>query len=185
MLWTMAEPLLATQLGSPPQPQGNNSDRYIPHGVYRGAGEDDWVSIAVTNDEQWRSLCLIVPQLSSMATMMFRERAERRAAIDEVLADWLRPRASKPAAAELLSAGIPAAALATSLDLINDDHLRHRGFWEAHGTGVLPGLPWHASFGCTSGVAPELGADTEMVLRDVLDFSSDEIAALRRSGALG
>src|SRR6516225_9119139 len=31
MLWTMAEPLLATQLGTPPQPQGNNSDRYVPH----------------------------------------------------------------------------------------------------------------------------------------------------------
>jgi crotonobetainyl-CoA:carnitine CoA-transferase CaiB-like acyl-CoA transferase len=185
MLWTMAEPLLATQLGVPPQPQGNRSERYVPHGVYRCAGEDDWVSIAVTNDEQWRSLCLIVLQLSSMATMMFRERAERRAAIDEVLADWLRPRASKPAAAELMGAGIPAAALATSLDLVNDDHLRHRGFWEAHGTGVLPGLPWRASFGRTSGAAPELGADTEKALRDVLDFSSDEIAALRRSGALG
>src|SRR5208282_3704807 len=30
MLWTMAEPLLATQLEAPPQPQGNRSDRYVP-----------------------------------------------------------------------------------------------------------------------------------------------------------
>src|SRR5204863_540756 len=42
MLWTMAEPLLATQLDAPPQPQGNSSDRFVPHGVYRCAGEDDW-----------------------------------------------------------------------------------------------------------------------------------------------
>ena len=33
MLWTMAEPLLATQLDAPPKPRGNRSDRYAPHGV--------------------------------------------------------------------------------------------------------------------------------------------------------
>src|SRR5262249_12747957 len=49
MLWTMAEPLLATELRAPPQPQGN---RYVPHGVYRCAGEDNWISLAVTMDEE-------------------------------------------------------------------------------------------------------------------------------------
>ena len=185
MLWTMAEPLLATQLATPPQPQGNHSDRYVPHGVYRCSGEDDWISIAITSDEEWRSLCGIVPGLSSMADMRFRERMERRAAINDALAAWLRHKVAKTLAAELLRAGIPAAALATSLDLVNDDHLRERGFWEAHGTSNLPVVPWHASFGRTSGTAPEPGADTEMVLRDVLEMSSDHIAALRQSGALG
>jgi crotonobetainyl-CoA:carnitine CoA-transferase CaiB-like acyl-CoA transferase len=185
MLWTMAEPLLATQLGAPPQPQGNRSDRYVPHGVFRCAGEDDWVGIAVTTDDAWRRLCAIVPSLSSMAGMGFRERAEQRVAIDDALTDWLRPQTADVVATELLKAGIPAAALSTSLDLVNDDHLRQRGFWEAHGTGVLPGLPWHAGFGRASRPAPELGADTDAVLREVLDFSSDEIAALHRSGALG
>jgi crotonobetainyl-CoA:carnitine CoA-transferase CaiB-like acyl-CoA transferase len=185
MLWTMAEPLLATQLGAPPQPQGNRSERYVPHGVYRCAGEDDWVSFAVTNDQEWRRLCAIVPDLMRMGGLELRERKIQRARIDEALTAWSRARAAKAVAAELLSAGVPAGALATSLDLVASDHLRERGFWEAHGTGVLPGLPWHASFGRTSGAAPELGADTEKVLRDVLDFSSDEIAALGQSGALG
>jgi len=185
MLWTMAEPLLARQLGAPPQPQGNNSDRYIPHGVYRCSGEDDWISIAVTSNEEWRKLCAVVPGLSSMADLGFRERTEQRAVIDDALADWARARPAKAVAAELLSAGIPAAALATSLDLVNDDHLRHRRFWEPNGTGALPGLPWHASFGRATGTAPELGADTEKVLKEVLDLSPDRIAALGQSGALG
>jgi crotonobetainyl-CoA:carnitine CoA-transferase CaiB-like acyl-CoA transferase len=64
-------------------------------------------------------------------------------------------------------------------------HLRARGFWDAYGDGVLPGLPWHASFGRASGPAPGLGADTDMVLRDVLGMSGEEIARLRASGALG
>jgi crotonobetainyl-CoA:carnitine CoA-transferase CaiB-like acyl-CoA transferase len=185
MLWTMAEPLLATELGNPPQPQGNRSDRHVPHGAYRCAGDDDWVSIAVTTDDEWRRLCKMVPALSAMAGMGLSERAEQRAEVDNALAGWLRPRAARKVAAELLCAGIAAAALATSLDLVGSEHLRERGFWEPHGAGVLPGLPWHASFGRASGAAPELGADTDTVLSEVLDFSPDQIAALRRSGALG
>ena len=50
---------------------------------------------------------------------------------------------------------------------------------------MLPGLPWNASFGRKSGPAPELGADTDAVLTEVLDLSPDEISALRRLGALG
>ena len=64
-------------------------------------------------------------------------------------------------------------------------YLRERGFWETHGTGILPGLPWRASFGRVSGAAPELGADTDAVLREVLSLSRDEIAALRDLGAFG
>ena len=33
MLWTMAEPLLQTQLDSPPMPRGNDSENYFSHGV--------------------------------------------------------------------------------------------------------------------------------------------------------
>jgi crotonobetainyl-CoA:carnitine CoA-transferase CaiB-like acyl-CoA transferase len=185
MLWTMADPLLATQLGAPPQPQGNGSSRYAPHNVYRCAGGDDWISIVVRSDEEWRRLCAVVPALSPMAGSGFRERVAQRAAIDDALATWLRPQIAHCAAAELRHAGIPAAALATSRDLVDSDHLRERGFWDAHGAGILPGLPWHASFGRSSGAAPELGADTDTVLGEVLDLPPAEIAALRRSGAFG
>ena len=185
MLWTMAEPLLATQLAAPPQPLGNHSSRYVPHGVYRCAGDDEWISVVARNDEEWRRLCAIAPALSPMAGFGFRERAERRIAIDEALAAWLRPQAADVAATELLRAGIPAAALAHALELVESDHLNERGFWEAHGPGVLPGLPWRASFGRVSGAAPELGEDTEVILGELLRLSSDEIAMLRNSGVLG
>jgi benzylsuccinate CoA-transferase BbsF subunit len=185
MLWTMAEPLLATQLGTPPQPQGNYSARCVPHGAYRCAGEDDWISIAVTTDEEWRQLCTIVPALSPMAGLGFRERAAQRASIDSAFAAWVRPYTAEAVATEFLKAGIPAAALATSRDLVDSKHLHERGFWEPDAAGVLPGLPWRASFGRTYGSAPELGADNETVLRDVLDMSSGQVSALRQSGALG
>jgi crotonobetainyl-CoA:carnitine CoA-transferase CaiB-like acyl-CoA transferase len=185
MLWTMAEPLLATQLDGPAQPQGNRSDSYVPHGVYRCAGDDDWISIVVRNDEEWRRLCALVPVLSPMAGLEFHERVVQRATIHGALAEWLRPRDADRTAVKLVGAGIPAAGLATSRDLVASYHLRERGFWDAHGAGVLPGLPWRASFGRSSGAAPELGADTDSVLREVLCLAADEIGALRKSGAFG
>jgi len=185
MLWTMAEPLLAAQLGAPPQPRGNRSDRCVPHGVYRCAGDDDWISVAVRDDADWRRLCTIVPPLSAMAGLGIADRQQRLGAIDDILSAWACPHQARAAADELMRAGIPAAALAISRDLVESPHLRARGFWDADGTGVLPGLPWRASFGRTTGPAPGLGADTDRVLEQVLTLSREEIAALRQSGVLG
>jgi len=185
MLWTMAEPLLATQLTGPPKPAGNASNRYAPHGVYRCAGDDAWISVAVTHDDEWRVLCGMVPGLASIENFGCRERMRQGAVIDAALAAWLRGQSAPDAATALRRAGIPAAGLATSRDLVESSHLRARGFWQPHGAGVLPGLPWRTSFGRQSGAAPELGADTDAVLVELLGLSGDDVAALRRSGALG
>ena len=123
MLWTMAEPLLATQLAAPPQPRGNESSRHTPHGVYRCAGEDEWVSVAVTTDQQWQDLCALAPALAPMAEYRLDERQHCRAVIDEALAAWLHARPAAMAEAELLRAGIPAAALASARDLVDSKHL--------------------------------------------------------------
>ena len=185
MLWTMADPLLATQCDAPPEPQGNRSDSHVPHGAWRCTGDDDWISVAVSNDEQWRNLCAMVAELAPMTALNLGDRIARRDTIEERLAAWLRLQTAQTAADTLLNGGVPAAALANAVDLVASSHLRERGFWEPHGTGVLPGLPWRASFGRASGTAPTLGADTHAVLSQVLGRSPEEIAALRQSGALG
>lgn len=185
MLWTMAEPMLAVQSDAPPKPQGNRSSRHAPHGVWASAGGDDWVSVVVRDDEDWRRLCGLIPALRSRAEFGFEARVAALDAIDRALADWLAPQAAREAESTLLQAGVPAAALATSLDLVKSAHLAQRGFWEHFKTGVLPGLPWRASFGRACGPAPALGGDTDAVLAQVLGLAPDAIAALRRSGALG
>jgi crotonobetainyl-CoA:carnitine CoA-transferase CaiB-like acyl-CoA transferase len=88
-------------------------------------------------------------------------------------------------AAVLTRAGIPNASLARSADLVASKHLWERGFWEPSGSGVLPGLPWRASFGKAAGPAPGLGADTYAVLREVLGMPADEIRGMREAGVIG
>jgi len=185
MLWTMADPLLSAQLDGPPQPMGNLSATCAPHGAWRCAGEDAWLALAVRSDAEWRALCALVPGLSGLAALRVGQRRERHQEIDAALAEWLVRQAAADAAARLRAAEIPAAALADSAALAADEHLRLRGFWEDHATGVLPGLPWCSNHGRVKGPAPELGADTDAVLRDVLGLPDADIAALRRCGALG
>jgi crotonobetainyl-CoA:carnitine CoA-transferase CaiB-like acyl-CoA transferase len=185
MLWTMAAPVLAEQLGAPPLPAGNRSERHAPHGAYRCAGGDHWISVAVSDDAEWRRLCAIVPALAPLTHLGFAQRVEQERSIDDALSAWARLQDSAGAANEMLHAGIPAAALVTSVDLVDSRHLHERGFWERHRAGILPGLPWRATFGRISGPAPGLGAGTDTVLRDLLGIFPEGIAALRQSGALG
>jgi crotonobetainyl-CoA:carnitine CoA-transferase CaiB-like acyl-CoA transferase len=161
LLWTMAEPLLAAQLGAPVR---------TPRGIHATSGDDEWIGISAGSDAQWRSLCALVPGLAARC-------GER----DMVLSAWLRDQSAVDAARRLIDAGIPASPVAAFGDLVASDHLRARNFWE----DAQPGLPWQASFGRKTGAAPELGADTEAVLGDVLGLRGDEIEALRRSGAFG
>jgi benzylsuccinate CoA-transferase BbsF subunit len=172
MLWTLVEPLLAAQSGAPPMPMGNASTRYALHGAWRCAGDDDWISVVARTSDEWRALCSLVPGLSETT-------------IDAAMAEWAASQAAPAAARTLLDAGVPAAALARSEDLLKSPHLAARAFWDDGGAGKLPGLPWRASFGRTMGLAPDLGADTDDVLRSVLGLTGERIAALRSSGVLG
>jgi crotonobetainyl-CoA:carnitine CoA-transferase CaiB-like acyl-CoA transferase len=183
MLWTMAEPLLQTQLGSAPQPRGNDDDDFAPHGAWRCAGEDDWLALAVTNQREWRRLCEIIPALAPLAEYDLSRRLAQRQPIAAALAAWARPQSATAAEAVSRHANVPTAALASSIDLVARDHLQQRRFWDAHRDGVIPGLPWHASFGRACGLAPALGADTDAILRNILNYSAADIAALRAAGA--
>jgi len=185
MLWSMAAPVLSAQIDGPPQPAGNASMQCAPHGVYRCRGDDDWVSVVARDDAEWRALCKVVSGLRALATQTLSQRQASQAAIDAALTAWAQVTTSSEAEAELLAAGVPAAALARSGDLLKSTHLSARDFWTPDARGVLPGLPWQASFGRALGPAPGLGADTELVLRDVLGHSPERIAELRKLGALG
>lgn len=165
ILWTLAQPLLATQTGAPAEPKGNRSDCHAPHGAWRCAGEDAWISLAVRDDADWQRLCTVIPGLRARAAQQARDRVTDAAEIDLALSVWAGARDAAAAQRELRAAGIPAAALANAVDLTHDRQLLARGFWDAaSGGGSLPGLPWRASFGRAIGPAPALGEHTEEIV---------------------
>lgn len=171
MLWTMADPVLRAQIDGPLQPVGMGSERYALHGVYPCAGDDQWVAVA--SEAGWAALRDVVPGLADGGD------------VDAAIAAWSRGLTADDAAERLRALGVAAEPVAGSADLLRGAHLAARGFWDPHGAGVLPGLPWLASFGRMNGPAPGLGEHTDAVLAEVLGLDAARIAGLRAAGALG
>lgn len=184
LLWTMAEPVLAAQTEGQAAPRGNRDLTMSPHGVYLCRGQDAWLSLAVQGDAEWQSLCQLVPDLANLAGLSLPEREKAADRIERILSEWTAVRSPEDASGILSAAGIAAAPVASSADLVASSHLRARGFWEPSGSGTLPGLPWLADFGRAGGSAPGLGEHTDNVLADVLGLGADDRARLRAADAI-
>jgi crotonobetainyl-CoA:carnitine CoA-transferase CaiB-like acyl-CoA transferase len=193
LLWTMPAALLAPQLtGADLEPAGNDDSLLFPHGLYRTAGDDRWLAIAVTSDDEWAALCSLVPGLSASRQMSQEGRRGAGAMIDGILRDWTAGRDAIEAAEALQATGVPAFASYTTNDMFGDGHLWERGFYrevavEGEAPRFLPGLPWRWGDGSAiePGAAPGVGQHTELVLREVAGLSEPDIESLRSAGAFG
>ena len=191
----LPEALLSwTMNGIQPPRDGNRDPEMAPHGVFRAAGEDRWLAVAVEDDAAWGRLAGVLGRAElatdpRYATLAARKRHEDD--LEALLSAWTAAREPAEAAATLQAAGIAAFVAATNRDLAEDEHLRARGFFAEHehpevGTRRHLGVPWRmSSSDCrVRRPAPCVGADTDRVLRTICGYAADEIAALRERGAL-
>ncbi len=183
----------ATATGKDPEPIGNGSFSVAPHDCYLCRGEDRWCVIAAENDKQWSALAQIIGGELEQ-DKRFKTNADRltnRAALNDAVAAWTRARDRFEIRDLLQSAGVPCGVVQTGEDLCNDPQLKARGFVVAVenprlGRVVLPNFPlqFKNSQLTRRWEFPVLGRDTEAVLRDVVGYSSESIAALKQDGAL-
>ena len=183
-----------TMNGVAPPRDGNRDADMAPHGVFRAAGDDRWVAIAIEDDAAWARFarCLGQPELvadTRFATLVARKRHEDE--LEELVAAWTRTRSPEETTALLQDAGIAAFTAATNRDVAEDPHLDARGFFvelphPEVGVRRHIGVPWRMSASdCrVRRAAPCLGADTDQVLRDVCGYSEAEVARLREVQAL-
>ena len=180
--------------GRQPERMGNRDFVMAPHGTFRCAGDDEWVSIACGSDDEFAALCRVMerPELAAdprFATMAARKQNED--ALEAELTSWTRARDRWEITRALQAAGVAAHPSMTSADLVGDPHLRERSIFvelEHPEVGVRThvGIPWKMSATpCdVQSPAPCLGQHTDEVLREVLHFSDAEIAGLRERGVL-
>src|SRR5438067_6379814 len=178
-----------TMNGAAPERDGNRDAHMAPHGVFRAAGEDRWVALAVEDDAAWPRFAAAIgrPELARhprWATAAARKQSEDE--LEEIVTAWTGARSPEEATATLQAAGIAAFTAATNRDLAEDPHLNARGFFvelphAEIGARKHVGVPWRmsASDVAVRAPAPCLGADTDGVLRDVCGYADAEIAALR------
>ncbi len=113
--------------------EGNRGPTAAPQGVYRCAGDDRWLALAVATDDQWAALVDLLGRPGwatgdGLATEPRRRAAQDR--IDEGLAAWAAGQDADELAERLVAAGVPAAAVVVPRDIVHNPQLRHRRFFE-------------------------------------------------------
>jgi crotonobetainyl-CoA:carnitine CoA-transferase CaiB-like acyl-CoA transferase len=174
---------------------GNGHPLMLPHGVYPCQGEDRWVAIAVSSDDEWRGLCRAIDQPHLLEDPRFATLPRRRrhqAALDEIIATWTCGRDHYQAMHILQMHGVPAGAVLTAGEVISDPHLEARQFWDTvdHpevGAYRQVTTPWRLSRTPRRAAiaAPGLGEHNGYVLGELLGLSASEIAALEAEGIIG
>ena len=185
------ELLSAQVVGQPPPRRGNREPGVAPQGVYRCFGDDRWIAISVTSDDEWRSLCQVAALPDEWNDWELWEREARHDEIDVALHIWTRSISPMDATMRLQAAGVIAAGLADARDLLESEHLASRAFWAEVGgvdMGVLryPGCPIRLSETPVTyrRGAPGLGEHNAEVLSELLDMTEAEIRELLAEGVI-
>jgi benzylsuccinate CoA-transferase BbsF subunit len=183
-----------TMTGRVPGPQDNRRPGFGPYGTYACAGRDQWVSIAVATNGEWRSLCEAVGHPELVADPRFADpylRYQNRTELDGLLTEWTSTRNREEVAELLQASGVAAAPCLGVEGRFFNEHFRSR---EAYvpvthpilGSEFIYGTPW--KFSQTPGQVhrrvPLLGEHNDYVTRDLLGLSADQVTQLEASGVL-
>jgi crotonobetainyl-CoA:carnitine CoA-transferase CaiB-like acyl-CoA transferase len=178
-----------------PKRIGNRSLWYAPQGCYRCVGDDAWVVITARNDGEWAALAQVAGHPEWAQDRRFADvlsRFENHDEIDRLITAWTETQDQHQAANALQAAGVIAAPVLNPKQVLLDEHLRERKFFDrvetAHGPRPVPhqlGAKFSA-FEMNSGRnAPRLGEHNAEILRGELGMTDEEIAALKEQGVIG
>ncbi|MGO4443399.1 CoA transferase [Mycobacterium sp. 2YAF39] len=174
---------------------GNRGPGASPQGVFPSKGEDDWIALAVLNDAGWQELATLIgrPDLAVDATFRGESGRQRRAdEIDKLVGDWTALRSADETVAMLRAHGVAAARVTPAAEVLDDEQLAARSFWElidhrVVGTFKTTGLPFTLASRPRRWItmpSPLYGEHTAEVLTGLLAKTADEIADLEEAGAI-
>jgi benzylsuccinate CoA-transferase BbsF subunit len=163
-------------------------DRMAPHNCYRCRGEDEWISIAVATDDEWKALCTAMDKPELAEDERFSEverRWSRQEEIDGIVGEWTADRDAHELTRRLQEAGVAAAPSLSNKALFEDPHLKERGVFvqvdHPHlGKDWVLSPPFQLSETPASirRHAPSLGEHNQQVFGDLLGMSAGEIEKL-------
>jgi crotonobetainyl-CoA:carnitine CoA-transferase CaiB-like acyl-CoA transferase len=180
--------------GTEPVPLGNGHPRIAPHGVYRCAGDDQWIALAARTDEEWRALDAFAgcgwsadPRFATNA-----DRLVHREALDAAVEAWTGAFDKRSLARDLQALRIPAAPVVSAPEWHSDAHLEARGFFVEYdelcsGHQRYDGSPlvFNDIRGYETFVrAAGMGEHNRTVLGGLLGYTDDRLAELEERGVI-
>ena len=177
--------------GREPLRNGNRDGAAAPQGVYRCIGTDEWVSISVASEAEWRGLVAAMGHPEWTSGDRFGDTYRRwklQDELDVLISGWTEGRTAEDATATLQAQGVAAHPSLSPPELLSDRHLRERGAFPTvynQQTGeqqraVVP--PWRLS-GTPAAISqwtPTLGQHNMEVLSGILGLPPREVEELER-----
>jgi len=175
-----------------PVRHGPDKPRNALTNLYRTA-DDRWLQLLVVRDDRlWPAFCQAIGRPELETDPRFAEREARRAnalALGSELAAVFALRSWAEWEQRFAPTGIPFGVIGRVADVVDDEQAAHAGLFAETDNPAIPrtvNTPIRLGFARPrkAGPPPEVGEHSEQVLRE-LGYGEDEIAALRRHGALG
>jgi crotonobetainyl-CoA:carnitine CoA-transferase CaiB-like acyl-CoA transferase len=175
---------------------GNAHQNIVPYQVFEtapGAQGRDFIILAVGNDSQFAKFCEAAGRPDIAADARFaknQDRVRNRSVLVPMLEEIMRTRTKARWLEALEAARVPCGPINTLDEVFADEQVNERGMVNTWSHPMHEGLRLVASPMKLSGTPvrtdmppPLLGQHTEEVLRDVLGWDDDRIAAYARKGA--
>jgi crotonobetainyl-CoA:carnitine CoA-transferase CaiB-like acyl-CoA transferase len=176
-----------------PEPMGTAYAALLPYQTFRTKTRD--IAIGVGSDKLWRTFCPLVglEQLSNDPRYVTNAaRHANRPSLIETLQRAFLTKSYEDWEAILMPHGIPVGAINTIDQVVDHPQVAARGAIVRCDHPVAktvrvvgPPLRMSETPGMVRTPSPLLGQHTDTVLRERLGLSDDDLAALRRAGAIG
>jgi crotonobetainyl-CoA:carnitine CoA-transferase CaiB-like acyl-CoA transferase len=178
--------------GESPQAVGGGHHSLVPYGVFEA--KDGYMVIAVLTESIWPRLCLAAGLEDLAADDRYADNArrlERRTEVERLVGAAIRRRAIAEWCEILTEADVPHAPILSVAAALEQPQVQERGLIRevmhpAIGPTRTLGPVISFSSSGTGAVAPAplLGADTEMVLRQIAKYSEEVVAKLEKDGVI-
>jgi crotonobetainyl-CoA:carnitine CoA-transferase CaiB-like acyl-CoA transferase len=171
-----------------------NRDRYAAPSNTFPTRDDAWVHLVVAGDPMFRGLAKAMGRVGLADEPRYENNVARMENVEELerlITEWTRTLSAAELLERLKENGVPSAKVASVSDLVNDEHLAHRGQilnMEHPKAGTVPMQGFTVQFGDSPmrlrHPPPMLGEHTSAILTEWLEMTPGIIAQLRESGAI-
>jgi crotonobetainyl-CoA:carnitine CoA-transferase CaiB-like acyl-CoA transferase len=154
-----------------------------------------WATIAVSSDAEWTRFCQAIGNPSWTKDERFSDalgRWQNQDELDKRIEEWTSEHDHYEVMRILQEAGVAAGALLNPAELLEDPHLKARGFFEVVDRDVVGKYPYPRSpirlsktKVSTRIPAPCLGEHNEYVLGQLLGMSKEEMTKLAEEKIIG
>lgn len=166
-------------------PPGNRHPHQAPQGCYPCAGDDRWIAITVTNDEEWLALCRLAGFDQALSDLTLDARFALHDQIDAKIAGWTSGQVRDDLERLLQQNGIAACSVNNARDVVEHEHLTSRQFFPViehpdAGRHRFPGLPiqMSATPAAYRRPSPGLGEHNREILVGMLGLTDEDLARL-------